>query len=833
MSIKFKSNEEGKCPICNSENLEYFGMEFNVMGNVYYPWTCSDCGTEGKEWYYVNFDDISDNDGTIGTKEGICPICGADVQYGSVEPDGNYLVYDYFCPDCTGFGKEWYDLDFDSHTIDGHEGENIELVTENKTIKSESVYTDINKAKQRLINKAKIKNGIWENFGQDEVRRLEDKYFDDKYEHNGVWEAIRNFDNWCMNFSLSDLKTEARNSKNDEINAKIRSTLYGSTKYVKDLEDLGFVMDKYGPDGKVSSMHYKDNDEYLYRGKLNSFSKNMDYYNYLTKERPITWNEKVNNMGDAVNNMSSKKDLNNNGYKAYSIGPAKVGKAIPKRFKTNKSSVVVTEPYGSETIKKYKKQEAIKDEDIWVKVEKKTAVIKEGAEPIAKGLRRLKEDVDEEKTKVIFRKDKKDGDIIAVFADDKQNNNMIGCYVHLGQHTTMSIDYYNETVPATPEEYSDLKKELEDIGYNVEVVTELDENKKVKTESKLEESDVDLYNKIKNEPRTEKYKKGLKLRDEIVDAWKNKDLETAHCKWEELFNLFSTGYDNEGNATEEWTKEQATRDMIELYQITDTIEDKCVYDVTDYGKQKYYREEYYDNKIISEIKEVINDMTDIDISKVTDKMIEDIKDIIIEDNIDIDTPEFDERVVSVVTNMLEQNLNESMVDMIVYDMPRYTVYEYASYEQDIALGYEPFRYTIYDNDLDDYYYDEFGESPQFDSKREAQKYIDENRLNKKTDPKKRFFELNLIYIPQIEKIKIDGVVPNYHEDTNTIVFYNEDTGEDVDTIIYRNQTPEEIKEYMTRREGLNLTDNNLKESASHYGKEQAYRAMGYYNGKLN
>lgn len=114
-----------------------------------------------------------------------------------------------------------------------------------------------------------------------------------------------------------------------------------------------------------------------------------------------------------------------------------------------------------------------------------------------------------------------------------------------------------------------------------------------KCNKKVEAMDKELYNKIKNEPRTDNYKRGLKLRDEIIDAWKNKDLETAYAKWSELFDLFSSVYDDEGNKTDDWTEEQDLRDMIELHMITDTIEDKCVYDVTDYGKAKTYRKMGY------------------------------------------------------------------------------------------------------------------------------------------------------------------------------------------------------------------------------------------------
>ena len=53
---------------------------------------------------------------------------------------------------------------------------------------------DIEKAKKSLIAKAKSK-GIYENFGQKERRQLEDKY--------GNTPAIREFDDWAMNFDLS------------------------------------------------------------------------------------------------------------------------------------------------------------------------------------------------------------------------------------------------------------------------------------------------------------------------------------------------------------------------------------------------------------------------------------------------------------------------------------------------------------------------------------------------------------------------------------------------------------------------------------------------------
>ena len=138
-SIKFKSNEEGKCPICNSQMLEYFGMELEDTA-VYFPWHCPDCDTDGKEWYYVNFSEVRDNNDTIGETEGICPTCGGEIEYGTAEPEGNSLGYEYFCSECGGSGKEWYDLDFDSQTVDGHENEDIIMESKQLTEADDEGY---------------------------------------------------------------------------------------------------------------------------------------------------------------------------------------------------------------------------------------------------------------------------------------------------------------------------------------------------------------------------------------------------------------------------------------------------------------------------------------------------------------------------------------------------------------------------------------------------------------------------------------------------------------------------------------------------------------------
>lgn len=71
--------------------------------------------------------------------------------------------------------------------------------TERKTTKGFiSMKTCIKKAKTKLIKKALSNGGVWENFGQKEVRELEDKF--------GYTKEVAEFDNWVMTFNLSTNK---------------------------------------------------------------------------------------------------------------------------------------------------------------------------------------------------------------------------------------------------------------------------------------------------------------------------------------------------------------------------------------------------------------------------------------------------------------------------------------------------------------------------------------------------------------------------------------------------------------------------------------------------
>ncbi|RTL04973.1 hypothetical protein EKK58_09205 [Candidatus Dependentiae bacterium] len=75
------------------------------------------------------------------------------------------------------------------------------------------------------------------------------------------------------------------------------------------------------------------------------------------------------------------------------------------------------------------------------------------------------------KTKVIFRKFKQGGDIIAFFPELPGTNSPNTCmnYMHIGQHGHGDANC-GHTIPAKRAEYMPLLKELRSIGYNLEIV---------------------------------------------------------------------------------------------------------------------------------------------------------------------------------------------------------------------------------------------------------------------------------------------------------------------------------------------------------------------------
>ena len=88
--------------------------------------------------------------------------------------------------------------------------------------------------------------------------------------------------------------------------------------------------------------------------------------------------------------------------------------------------------------------------------------------------------MDKNITQVVFRKFKDvNKDVIALFPEevydgvggDFVRTKLCMSYMYLGQHSSADYHYViTYSVPAKPEEYNELKKELEQIGYSLNVI---------------------------------------------------------------------------------------------------------------------------------------------------------------------------------------------------------------------------------------------------------------------------------------------------------------------------------------------------------------------------
>ena len=52
--LSAKECEQGKCPHCQSENIEYYGGEI-IDDMVCYTFKCKECGETVQEWYGLDF----------------------------------------------------------------------------------------------------------------------------------------------------------------------------------------------------------------------------------------------------------------------------------------------------------------------------------------------------------------------------------------------------------------------------------------------------------------------------------------------------------------------------------------------------------------------------------------------------------------------------------------------------------------------------------------------------------------------------------------------------------------------------------------------------------
>ena len=119
--------------------------------------------------------------------------------------------------------------------------------------------------------------------------------------------------------------------------------------------------------------------------------------------------------------------------------------------------------------------------------------------------------------------------------------------------------------------------------------------------------------------------------------------------------------------------------------------------------------------------------------------------------------------------------------------------------------------NLYDDSITDADY----KNQDWSSGRMSIDYDDDTKTNKRL-----YFKIDKELADTINGVHIGEITATYKPDTNTVLFFNADTGEDIDTIIYRNQTPEEIEEYMTSEAGLGLKKETVHHKSSFKIKEE-------------
>jgi hypothetical protein len=94
------------------------------------------------------------------------------------------------------------------------------------------------------------------------------------------------------------------------------------------------------------------------------------------------------------------------------------------------------------------------------------------------------------KVDVVFRVDKSrdfSGEVFALFPHVCCNHNgNVTSYQHVGQHSSANYNYcLGLSKPASPTQYADLKKELEGLGYEINVVKKRNYDKFLKSYKEL------------------------------------------------------------------------------------------------------------------------------------------------------------------------------------------------------------------------------------------------------------------------------------------------------------------------------------------------------------
>ena len=78
MKVKIISNQLGKCPYCNSENIQHKFAQFE-LDMMYFKCVCDDCNRYFEEWNSISFTGY--NVGSRGQYEA-SEYLGKEIEYG-------------------------------------------------------------------------------------------------------------------------------------------------------------------------------------------------------------------------------------------------------------------------------------------------------------------------------------------------------------------------------------------------------------------------------------------------------------------------------------------------------------------------------------------------------------------------------------------------------------------------------------------------------------------------------------------------------------------------------------------------------------------------------
>lgn len=113
----------------------------------------------------------------------------------------------------------------------------------------------------------------------------------------------------------------------------------------------------------------------------------------------------------------------------------------------------------------------------------------------------------EDYTPVIFRKWKDNGDVLALFPYDLGTDDPYTCssYEHMGQHSAANPQgCIQQTLPCKPEEYAELKAELESLGYKLKPISRLQYKALLSREKQLKQyypNTIDSQSKDKSKDK--------------------------------------------------------------------------------------------------------------------------------------------------------------------------------------------------------------------------------------------------------------------------------------------------------------------------------------------